>query len=65
MEKKDATGARIWWRRFTQYTKMVYDLDLGEMTTDLEVKPECRDTLDGEIKDVFIWAYWAKLLLRK
>ena len=56
LEKRDSTGARLWWRRFIQYIKMVHDIDLSEMTTDVEVKPEYRDRLDEEIKDVFIWA---------
>ena len=56
LEKHDATGARQWWRRFTQYVKMTKDLDLTEMTTSREIKEQYRDRLEDEVKDIFIWA---------
>ena len=56
LEKKDSQNARLWWRRFVQYVKMTHELDLSEMTTDKEIKPEYRDRLEQDLKDTFIWA---------
>ena len=56
LEKRDSTGAKLWWRRFIQYIKMTHRLDLSDMTTDKGNKAEFREHLDVEIEDIFIWA---------
>ena len=32
LEKNDHTSAKLWWRKFTQYTKMTREIDLSKMT---------------------------------
>ena len=56
LDKRDITGAKLWWRRFVQYIKMTHGIDLSEMTTDKEIRTEYCEQLDAEIKDTFIWA---------
>ena len=56
LEKNDHTSAKLWWRKFTQYIKMTREMDLSKMTNSKEVLPQCRDQLEEEVKDVFIWA---------
>ena len=55
-EKRGINEAKLWWRRFIQYVKMTHEMDLSVMTTDKEIKPEYREQLDREIKDLFIWS---------
>ena len=56
LEKQDHTNANMWWRKFVQYIKMTKDLDLSKMTNNKEIKPQYRDQLETEIKDIFLWA---------
>ena len=56
LEKNDHTSAKLWWRKFTQYIKMIREIDLSKMTKPKKVLPQYRDQLEEEIKDVFIWA---------
>ena len=40
---------------FVKYKKMTKEIDLSPMTNSKEKLPECRDQLETEIKDTFIW----------
>ena len=56
LEKHDSSSANFWWRKFVQYRKITWDIDLSIMTDSKEILPQFRDQLELEIKDTFLWA---------
>ena len=55
-DKKGKQEAKLWWRRFTQHIKMTQNIDLNQLTTDLEILDLYRNDLNIRIKDLFVWA---------
>ena len=40
LEKYDATGVKLWWRKFVQYVKMTKEIDISEKVTSREIIEE-------------------------